>query len=73
MTTFWNQRAADLEKFQSDLGTENTNYDLLSTAHQDLIESLQTEEVTVNSAIDILKRINVRDYLVNRANQDQTV
>lgn len=69
-TAFQNQRADDLAGFQSDLETENTNYEALSEAHDNLIAALQEEQNNVNAAVDILSKVNVREYLYDRADAE---
>jgi hypothetical protein len=59
-----------LDGFKSDLDTENTNYESLSEAHDNLIAALQDEETTAKAAIDILSKVNVREYLANLANAE---
>ena len=71
-TAFQNQRAEDLAGFQSDLQTENTNYESLSEAHNNLIAALEDEQNTIKAAVDILENINVQDYLNSLANTDSS-
>ena len=69
-TAFQNQRAEDLAGFQSDLETETTNYEALSEAHDNLISALEEEQNNVKAAVDILTKVNVREYLYDRANAE---
>ena len=69
-TAFQNQRAEDLAGFQSDLETENTNNEALSEAHDNLIAALQEEQNNVKAAVDILTKVNVREYLYDRADAE---
>ena len=69
-TAFQNQRAEDLAGFQSDLETENTNYEALSEAHDNLIAALEEEQNNVKAAVDILLKVNVREYLYDRADAE---
>ena len=69
-TAFQNQRAEDLAGFQRDLETENTNYEALSEAHDNLIAALEEEQNNVKAAVDILLKVNVREYLYDRADAE---
>lgn len=67
---FIESRTNDLHENENRLAEENSNYDTLTKAHNELVTQFNSELTTVGEAVKLLQSINTRDYLKERANKE---